>query len=344
MEWRVAGSMQTLALNIAGAVLMLAGVGLVATTARGLIGYREAASRHGGEVIELGANAQPQAGQHGYMARLVGVPSVVEAPRDPDFNQQVSTPVLLRRVQMFQWREVRIGASVHYEQDWVGHAVDSSRFEDPRGHANPGKLPIHSQRFVAGLVQIGGFKLAPQLLRALPGSQLAPPDMASLPVNLAASFSLSGDYLVSSANIDDPRLGDLRVSWEEVPLQQVTIVGQLDGDRLVAAPQATDGKGYSVQVGDVSLLDIFPDLPLPPQWVTGSRILSVLLAALGALALLFAKRRRLEPVLAIGLGALLVGTVASVLWLGNDTSTLGGWLAVTVLGLLLAGWGLRRAR
>lgn len=342
MDLRKGLSMHALVLNVIGAVLVLLGVALEATTARGLIDYREAARRHGGEVIELGPDAQPQAGQHGYMARLVGIPDVVEAPHDSDFNQHVNTPVLVRQVEMFQWREVRIGTSVHYEQDWVDHVEDSSHFQDPRGHANPARIPIESKRFVAGLVQIGGFKLGPQLVQALPGSQLATPNPASLPANLAASFSLDGDYLVTSAHPADPRLGDVRVSWEEVPLQQVTVIGRLDGDRLVAASDAVDGKGYSVQVGDVSLLDIFPDLPVPPEFVTGSRILSVLFAALGAFVLLFAKRRRMEPLLSIGLGGLLVGTIASVLWLGGSGTTLSGWLAVAVLGLLLAGWRLRR--
>ncbi len=344
MDLRKGFSMHALVLNVIGAVLVLVGVALAATTARGLIDYRDAARRHGGEVIELGPDAQPEAGQHGYMARLVGIPDVVEAPHDSDFNQHVNTPVLVRQVEMFQWREVRIGTSVHYEQDWVDHVEDSSHFQDPRGHTNPATMPIESKRFVAGLVQIGGFKLGPQLVQALPGSQLATPNPASLPANLAASFSLHGDYLVTSAHPTDPRLGDVRVSWEEVPLQQVTVIGRLDGDRLVAASDAVDGKGYSVQVGDVSLLDIFPDLPVPPQFVTGSRILSVLFAALGAFLLLFAKRRRMEPLLAIGLGGLLVGTIASVLWLGGSRTTLSGWLAVAVLGLLLTGWQLRRPR
>lgn len=344
MDLRKGLSMHTLALNVIGAVLVLAGVALVATTASGLLEYRDAASRHGGEVIDLGQRAQPQAGQHGYMARLVGIPNVVEAPHDPDFNQHANTPVLQRQVEMFQWREVRIGSSVHYEQDWVDHVEDSSRFQDPRGHANPATLPIESKRFVAGLVQIGGFKLGPQLVQALPGTQLMTPDPASLPANLAVSFSRYGDYLVTSAHPADPHLGDVRVSWEEVPLQQVTVIGRLDGDRIVAASDASDGKGYSVQVGDVSLLDIFPDLPVPPEFVTGSRVLSVLLAAMGTFVLLFAKRRRMEPLLATGLGSLLVGVIASALWLGGDGTTLAGWLAVAVLGLLLTGWRLYRPR
>lgn len=344
MDWRTGTSMHRLVLNVVGALLVLAGIGLVAMTARSLLNYRAVASLHGGEVVDLGANAQPGAGQHGSMVRVVGTPTVVEAPHDPDFNLRVNTTMLVRHVEMFQWREVRVGSSVHYELDWVDHLLDAGHFEDPKGHANPVSFPISGKQFDAGLVQIGGFKLGPVLLHAIPGTQRITPDPGSLPENLAASFSRYQDYLVTSARPGDPRLGDVRVSWNEVPLQELTVVGRIDGDQLVAATDAADGKGYVVQVGDVPVLDIFPDLPIPPEFVSSWRILAVLLASLGAFLLLSAQRDRRDPLLALGLGALVVGVVASVLWLGDDMRTMCAWLVLAVLGLVLTGWRLRRAR
>jgi hypothetical protein len=340
MDLRKGISLRALALNVVGALLVFAGIGLMATTARGLQDYRAAASAHGGEVIDLGENARPEAGQHGTMARLVGTPRVVEAPHDPDFNLRVSTPVLVRHVEMFQWREIRVGDSVHYELDWVDHLLDAGHFVEPKGHANPVGFPIEGKQFDAGLVQLGGFKLDPVLLHAMPGTVQVPPDAAVLPENLAASFSRYQNYLVTSAHPGDPRLGDVRVSWNEVPLQQLTVVGRIDGDRLEAAADAADGKGYVVQLGDVPVLDIFPDLPVPPEFVWTWRILSVLLASLGAFALLSAHREQRDPLLAMGLGVLVVGVVAAVLWLG-DTQAMGGWLAVSLVGLGVAVWRLR---
>jgi hypothetical protein len=322
---------------------VLAGVGLVAMTARSLLSYREVASHHGGEVINLGANAQPEAGQHGFMARVVGIPHVVESPHDPEFNLTVNTPVLIRHVEMFQWREIRIGSTVHYELDWVDHPVDASHFQDPAGHTNPLSFPISGKRFTASLVQMGGFQLSPLLVSSFPGSSMVAPDRASLPENLAASFSKYHDYLVTSDHPSDPRLGDLRVSWEEVPLQQMTLVARVDGSRLVAAAGTTDGKGYEVQVGNVSLLGLFPDLPVPPDFILTQRIVSVLLASLGVFLLLSAQRnRRRDPQLALGLGSLVVGAVAAVLWVPDDHGTIWGWLAVALVGLALTAWRLRR--
>lgn len=341
MDLRKGMSMPGLALNIVGALLVLAGIGLAAMTARSLLNYRAAASRHGGEVMDLGSNARPQPGQHGAMARVVGTPEVVEAPHDPEFNLRVNTPLLVRHVEMFQWREIRIGGNVHYEMDWVDRPLDASHFEDPAGHANPVSFPISGKQFDAGLVQVGGFKLGPVLLHALPGSEKVTPDPKSLPENLAASFSRYQGYLVTSARPGDPRLGDVRVSWDEVPLQQLTVVGRLDGDRLVAASDAADGKGYDVQLGDVPVLDMFPDLPIPPEFVWSWRILALLLTALGAY-LLLAQRNHRDVLLALGLGGLAVGTVASVIWIGGGAHTMYGWLALALLGLALTAWRLRR--
>lgn len=343
MKGRRAGSLAGLAWKVLGALLLLAGIGLAATTERSLLNYRAVAGLHGGEVIDLGTNSPPAGGQHGAMARVTGTPTVVEAPRDPDFNLRVNTPVLVRHVEMFQWREVRLGSNVHYELDWVDHLLDASHFAEPRGHANPASFPLSGKQFDAGLVRLGGFELGPVLLHAIPGTQRVAPDPGALPANLAASFSRYQDYLVSSTRPGDPRLGDVRVSWNEVPLQQLTVVGRVDGDRLVAATDAADGKGYVVQVGDVPVLDIFPDLPVPPEFVTSWRILAVLLASLGAFVLLAVQRDRREPLLALGLAALTVGIVAGVLWLGNDTGNLLGWLALALCGLLLTGWQLHRA-
>lgn len=344
MDLRKGVSVHALALNIIGAVLVFAGVGLAGFTARGLIDYRAAAAQHGGEVADLGANARPQAGQYGTMARIVGTPVVVTVPHDPDFNLWVKTPVLIRHVEMFQWREVSVGGRVHYELDWVDHLLDARAFQQPHGHANPHDFPLRGKQFDAGLVQLGGFTLGTALLHALPGNATVTPDPTTLPANMAASFTRHGDYLMTSALLDEPRLGDVRVSWSQVPLQELTIVARIDGDHLQPASDAADGVGYVVQLGDVPVLDVFPDLPIPPEFVWSWRILAVVLASLGAFILVAVKRGRGDPVLALGLGMAAVGIVASVLWLRGDPRLVGGWLALVLAGLGLVTWRLWRTR
>jgi hypothetical protein len=343
--------------NILGATLMLAGVALVALNAQSILDFNAVAAQHGGRVIDLGHAAMPEASQHGHMVRVVAVPTVVEAPRDPEFNLSVNTPVLTRQVEMFQWREVRIGDNTHYEMDWFDHWIDASRFDEPRGHANPAQFPLSSKRFDAGQVQMGGFRLSPVLQHALPGLAAVAPNLRALPANLAASFSRHGDYLQTSAHADNPQLGDIRVSWNEIPLRTITIVARVDGDHLLPAPDVADGKGYQVALGDVGLLELFPDLPTPPDAVVLKRVSGVLLAVLGALVLL-TERRRLMAVatkgtspftprwndvwLALGLGVLVVGAVAATVWVGGGNRYMLWWIGLALLGAALAVWQWRR--
>lgn len=336
-------SIRCVVLYAAGVLLMIVGVGLAAMTAHSLITYHAIAGRHGGEAMDLGSDASLQAGQYGHMARVVGLPSVVEPPVDPEFGLRVDTPVLIRHVEMFQWREIRFGGDVHYDLDWVDHPLDASRFRQPAGHANPAGFPLSGKSFDAGLVQVGGFRLSPELVHAMPGSSVVEPDLKALPPNLAASFSIYQNYLTTSGQPNSPRLGDVRVSWEQIPLRRMTVFARIDGDRLVPASDATVGKGFDIEVGEVSLRDMQPDMPSPPEFIMMRRVASVLLAALGAFVMMLTRNRRRDPLLALGLGALVVGAVSTVLWLGNDTWIMAAWLLVTVLGMVLAVWRLRHA-
>lgn len=338
-----------------GATLVLIGVALAALNAHGVLQYETALATHGGQVLDLGTSTQPRPGLHGQMVRVVGKPRVVDAPRDAPFNLTVDTPLLMRTVEMFQWREVQVGSGVHYEMDWVDHRVDAGSFRQPRGHSNPPQAPLRSERFVASVVQLGGYRLSPQLQRALPGLDTVPPPGAVLPANLAASFSVNGDYLQTSASARNPQLGDLRVSWNAVPRNLVTLVARVDGDSLRPAADASDGQGYQLALGDVPVFDLFPDLPTPPNAVDGKRGLAVVLATLGVFMLLAVRRRAAVEAsprhgvlddlwLALGTGALVVGAVTCVLWLGHDPRRLAWWLATAVAGAVLIGWQVRRRR
>src|SRR5699024_7000307 len=176
-------------------------------------------------------------------------------------------------VSMFQWHEVHVGNDLSYQMGWIDHPVDSSRFKQPRGHLNTQPFPFRSQRFSAAHVRLGNFTLASAIVKALP-MPLEPvkPDMNRLPANLQASFYVRDGTLSTSSDAAHPRLGDLRVRWSAMPLKAITVVATVDGDHLVPAKNASDGKGFRVQVGQRSLTDVFADLPLPTGAVWAWRV------------------------------------------------------------------------
>lgn len=352
INWHLLGALRVLLLNLLGATLVLAGVSLAAVTARALLQFDAIAAQHGGQVIDLGRDAVPRTVQYGHMVRVMGTPRVVEPARDPEFNLSIDTPALSRYVEMFEWHELLQGNEMQYELDWADHWIDANNFREPQNHANPHEFPVQDKRFDAGLVQIGGFRLSPVIQRAFLGTAPVTPDVNSLPPNLAASFVRQGNYLQTSIRADSPQLGDLRVSWEKVPLRTMTVVARLEGDRLVPAEDAEDGQGYQVAIGNVSLHELFPDLPSAPEATPVKRVLSVLLAMLGAFLLLSVRRQAMvaataatmrrqrwsDLVLAIGLGALVVGAVAATIWVGYDMRFAMWWAGLALLGTLLSVW------
>jgi len=323
--------------RIAGAALLLAGLGSIAWNEHRVMDYRAALARHGSPVLDLGAEGRPSAGQYGSTTRVSGVPQILDAPRDPEFNVRAESPILIRHVEMFQWREITVGGSTHYELDWVDRPIDATNFAKPAGHVNPGAFPIQGRQFEAGEVKIGNFKLSTPIIRAFPGRVDVAPDMARLPANLAATFQRVDDKLVTSSKPSNPRLGDLRVSWEAVPVQALTVVARIDGDTL-SPRESQDDPGFDVQVGDRSLLDVIPALPEPPQGVLLVRIAAFLLAAAGAFLLACTSRLRRDILFAVGIGAVVVPAVAGVIWLASDAMTASVWLLVAVLGAGLAIW------
>lgn len=323
--------------RVAALVLVVAALALLAATERGVRAHVAALDRHGGAVRDLGATAAPSSRLYGYMVRVTGTPQVVELPLDADFGVQADTPVLIRHVAMFQWHEINVGYPL-YEQDWVDRAVDSATFTDPRGHANPGPLPIPPHRFVAPRVRLDGFLLDAAIVDAIPGSVPLTPDFGRLPPNLAATFHVVGGALVSSTDPRAPRLGDLRVRWREVPLQPVSVFARAEGDRLVPAQSVTAGTGFVVQLGDRSLADLLPDVPDAPTWPWARRVLTLLLTA-AAVLLLTAPwpRLRRDPLFVPAAALAPPAALAGMEWLRLRTE-LGIGLLLLAAAAAAAGW------
>lgn len=316
-----------------GVVLMLIGLAVLGVNEQSAAAWQRGMARHGGSIAALGPDATPDASQHGQRVLVTGEPQVVERPRDQDFHVSADTSLLVRKVAMFQWHEVRVGNHVSYQQDWIDHPVDSSRFQQPAGHANTQTFPFSGKRFHAPVVHLNGHVLAPELVQALPGGvKPLQPDFSHLPANLQASFRVQDGMLTTS--VGRPRLGDLRVQWLVHPLQTITVIARADGNRLVPAEGA--GKGFEIQLGERSLTDIFPDLPLPPGGVWAWRVLALVLTCLGAWLVLrrWLAARTAVPV-ALGGGIAALGVLAGIMWVA--TSAMVAVIAWVVAILAAAG-------
>ena len=322
-----------LGMKIAGAILIIAGLLLV--------GFTEHADRLramgedalGGFVLR-GAEAQPGAVSDDQLVFVSGPVQVAKPARDAQFNVGAGVVALVRKVEMFQWHEAQGGGN--FEQDWIDHPVDSTQFSQPAGHANPGAFPFSGERFDSPEVSVGGFRLGPKLVDGIPGVEDFTPDLHALPANMAATFQAHDGALVTSADPDHPRVGDLRVSWMQIAPQALTVLARAQAGELV---ETTDVAGHSlsqVQIGKRSLGDVVPDAAPRPRFAWARRVLALLLAWLGVMLLLPQWRDRAASLL---LAFVPLALLAAAFWFGARNLT--GWVLVLFAALAAFGAFLR---
>lgn len=149
---------------------------------------------------------------------------------DPVFGVKANTAHMVREVEMFQWQE-----SVHTDSDdkktysykkvWSQSLIDSSEFKES-GHGNPAAMPYKSEEFLAASVKIGAFSLSKGQIKKM----FANRDLSLLDAKPARNLKISGDYMTSSADEVDPKVGDVRISWRYNDWEEVSVLAKQRSD------------------------------------------------------------------------------------------------------------------
>ncbi len=165
--------------------------------------------------------------------RKISVSGKLSAPaaaRDPELGLSVDTVLLMRSVEMYQWREQCSGNDCRYDEIWSAQPIDSEKFRTPGGHENP-HFPFTSARFSSGPVRLGGYIVDPQLIAEQVPPENHPVHVADLPPNLAVTFR-DADGVLATGDAANPKVGALRVSYRAAPSTAVTVSGVQRGQRL----------------------------------------------------------------------------------------------------------------
>ncbi len=168
--------------------------------------------------------------------RLVSVQGQLVAdhpPVDPQLGLTAKNAVALARdVEMFQWQENCIDSVCTQREAWSAQWIDSTRFNEQIGHRNPDRFPLESLEFRGEGIHLGAFQPDLDLVIARIGFVPRPIDPAELSANLAASFSVSDDTLLSGSDPMHPAIGDLRIRYRVVPGGATTLNGIQKSTRL----------------------------------------------------------------------------------------------------------------
>ncbi|WP_207456761.1 TMEM43 family protein [Azospirillum sp. SYSU D00513] len=260
----------------------------------------------------------------GRLVHLSGPVAVPGPLQDPVFRVTATEAIRLdRRVEMYQWQEERETrtettadgeeieeTTYHYFTDWSEQPIDSTAFRWEEGHVNP-TTPYRSATLDARGSRVGAFAMEPGLLSQIGDFLPMPPDLAA-PV--PEGFHWAGERLHSGAP-DQPRVGDLRVTFHVVPAQTISVAAAQSGDWLTAF---TGERGYPINLVE-----------------TGVHSADAMFARART-----DERNQTWMLRALGFGMMLLGLLmlgSPVLWLGSVSSGSEGavagiwlWLALCV--------------
>jgi hypothetical protein len=197
-----------------------------------------------GSVVQTDLNTlSPE--MEGKLIHGIGETYTPEILVDSELGISLNAIHLVRKVEMYQWKEVATTETVEkvggtketittytYEKVWSASLIQSSSFKDPNArtrNANPTQMPYQEQSWSAQQVMIGKYSLSPSLIRQISANQALDytnSEIANIPdsIKSEAEISINQIYIGNSGN---PQIGDLRISHYAGMPGQVSVMGKL---------------------------------------------------------------------------------------------------------------------
>ena len=211
-------------------------------------------------------------GNNGRLIHVVGNLTTGGPVADPDFGLRSRAVRLVRTVEMYQWKEeaqsetrTKLGGSEErtttykYARGWSDKAIDSTRFKEPRGHTNP-TMPYQSREVLAAGTRLGGYAVPDSLLRGFgePKPIAATEAQANaLQIRVNKPVTVMDGVLHVGRDPSQPAIGDMKVSFAEVPLQKASVVAAQSGTSFAPFPTHTGTTVELISAGDVPAASMF---------------------------------------------------------------------------------------
>lgn len=179
------------------------------------------------------AHSAADAGNDGRRVHVSGKLETSGPARDVELGVSANAAVLIRKVEMFQWREHCNGDDCSYTTAWSQQPIDSRRFRHSEGHDNPAPR-LRDAVFAGPGLRVGTLAVTADLVAAQAAATDFKVHAADLPANLAASFSDADGALYAGGDAAHPQVGEVRVSYRIVAAGNVDLDGIQRGSGLAA--------------------------------------------------------------------------------------------------------------
>lgn len=233
----------------------------------------------------------------GRLIHVTGMLSTAGPVSDPDFGLKVQGVRLVRHVEVFQWKEethsetrTKFGGgeerttTYKYVRTWSDKPIDSDRFREPRGHTNP-VMVYQSRDLLAAGTRLGAFAVPDSLLRGFgEARRVAATEVQAnaLQIRVSKPVAVNDGVLYVGRDPSQPTIGDMRISFAEVPLQTASVVAAQVGSGFAPFPTHTGTTVELIAAGAVPARLMFQhaeDENVTLTWVL--RLIGVILMLVG---------------------------------------------------------------
>ena len=154
---------------------------------------------------------------------------------DETFGITIKTPIMKRVVEVYQWVEDSNtddngNTTYSYKKEWSNNIIDSSEFHKA-GHDNPKEKKYEDKTLTSDDVKVGEFSLSSvQIERLSTNGEYT--DYNQEKVN-ESNLKISGKYLTNSVDLENPQIGDIKVSFVYNNSKDVSVLAVQSGNSFI---------------------------------------------------------------------------------------------------------------
>ena len=211
-------------------------------------------------------------GNDGRLIHVSGMLSTAGPVADPDFAVRARAVRLERNVEVYQWKEethtetrTKFGGgeerttTYKYVRTWSDKPIDSDRFKEPRGHTNP-VMTYQSREALAAGTRLGAFAVPDSLLHGFGEAkrlEVTEAQANALQIRVNKPVAVNDGVLYVGRDPSQPAIGDMRISFSEVPLQTASVVAAQAGSGFAPFPTHTGTTVELISAGTVPATIMF---------------------------------------------------------------------------------------
>lgn len=266
---------------------------------------------------------------------------------DDTFNVTVKTPIMERVVEVYQWDEDSDTdddgkTTYHYKKVWDEDLIDSSEFHKD-GHDNPQQKKYDNKEFTSTDVKVGAFNLSDGQVKQLSTKGKFTDFNEETATNL--ELKISNNYLTTSEDLNNPQIGDIRISFVYNDSTEVSVLAVQKGTTFASFVSKAGKKVNRVTDGIHTGQDMITSIKKENKFLKWLfRILGTILCIAGFGAILgpISAIASFVPILgslvdtAVGLVAFVLGLALSLLIIAIAWIRFRPVLGVILLAIVVA--------